>query len=118
MKKVFPRFFVCLITISFLSLPAIVLADGVCADMKIVNVGISPSSPSGVAVWLQNITDAACGSISPGDVAQFNVSTTNTDRTLAVALTAASSKKNVWIYYAGIEAPYTIAYLVAGNFAE
>lgn len=111
MKNLLPRISIYLTAIFFLCSPVIVRADGSCANMKISHIGTNPVAPSGVEVWLQNLTGAACGSIAANEVAQFYLSATNTDRTLAVVLTAITLKKNVWVYYTGTAAPYIPAFL-------
>jgi hypothetical protein len=118
MKKSSSKILLLFAAISFLLSANLVLADGVCSKMKIVHVGISSGTASGAAVYLQDLSGSGCLAISPGGIAQFYLSTNNTDKALAVMLTAASMKKNVWVYATGSGAPYTITNLQVLNITD
>lgn len=109
MKRFMAKVCMLLVCAGLLSSPAVVIANGVCASMKISHIGMSAAAPSGVEMWLTNVSGATCGAIPANGVAHFYLSTTNTDKTLAVLLTAASLKKNVWTFSVGGAAPYTLA---------
>ncbi len=88
--------------------PATNVFAGACSNITIQHIGTSPVPPSGVEVWLKNESGTACPEVPAGPAVQTYLSSTNTDRTLAVMLTAASLGKKVWVYMAGASAPYTI----------
>lgn len=115
MKQFMSRICMLLVCAVLLGSPAVVLADGVCANMKIVHIGISSVAPSGVEMWLKNESGAACGTIPANGMAQYYLSTTNTDKTLAILLTATSLKKKVWTYSVGSASPYILAFVTIEN---
>ena len=117
MNNFLPKVFFSL-TLLLFSLPATVFADGVCKTMKITHVGMSPAAPSGVELFLTNTTTAACAGIQPNVPTQMYLSTTNTDKTLAVILTAASLKKDLWAYITGTQAPYIVAFVQVLNITD
>lgn len=100
-------FFICL----SIALPTIVLASGACNGLTIVHVGISVPSPSGVSIYFKNETSTPCPDFAVGATKEVYLATTNTDKALAILLTAASLKKKVWAYTTGTSQPYTLAFL-------
>lgn len=118
MKLFTSRICVLLVCVVLLGSPAVVLADGACSNMKIVHIGMSSIAPSGVEMWLKNESGTACGTVAANATAQYYLSTTNTDRSLAVLLTAASLKKNVWTYSVGSASPYLLAFVSIENVTD
>lgn len=120
MKTGLSKLFTSLAIACILSIPSLVLADGVCDPMKIQHIGTSAAAPSGVEIWLKNESGKTCGGGTIGTVNpnQFWLSTTNTDRTLAIILTAASLRKNLWVYVSGNAPPYIISFVQVKNISD
>ncbi len=98
--KVITRKRIAVLTVAiFISLFAVVAANAqTCGIMSIVSIA-SIDSGDGGQVWLKNETTAACGNVAAGANYLFNLPSTNTDKTLAVLLTAMSLGKNLWAAY-------------------
>lgn len=79
-----------------ISLFAVVSANAATCGVMRINGIASTDTGDGGQVWLKNETTAACGVVQPGTQYLFNLPSTNTDKTLAVLLTAMSLGKNVW----------------------
>lgn len=65
-----------------------------CASMKVMKVG--PTS-----TWLKNVSGAACGAVLNGKQISLTFDPNNSDKLLAIVLTASSLGKNVWVHAAG-----------------
>ncbi len=98
--KVITRKKIAMLTVAiFISLFAVVSANATaCGVMSIVSIA-SIDTGDGGQVWLKNETTAACGNVASGANYLFNLPSTNTDKTLAVLLTAMSLGKNLWAAY-------------------
>lgn len=77
------------------------IASQDCDNMHIGSVATSPYTDSGVAVHLRNDNGSACGNLAAGAETEFYISSDNTDRTLAILLTAMSLNKKVWVQISG-----------------
>lgn len=110
MKKSFIMLCCSVFAVALFSIPASVFA-GTCDNLTIQHIGTNPSFTSGIEVWLKNNSGVACPEVPAGPAVQTMLSTTNTDQTLAVMLTAASLGKKVWVYLSGGGAPYTIGFV-------
>ncbi len=83
----------------FISIFALVSANATtCGVMSIVSIASSDSGNGG-QIWLKNETSTACGNVAAGANYLFNLPSTNTDKTLAVLLTAMSLDKNLWVAF-------------------
>ena len=88
-----------LVVAMILALSVVISANATtCGVMSIVSIA-STDSGNGGQIWLKNNTSAACGNVSAGGNYLFNLPSTNTDRTLAVLLTAMSLQKKLWVAY-------------------
>lgn len=72
-----------------------------CSNVHVAGVATTGATPSGIAVRLKNTNTTACGSLPAGTALKYYLSTTNTDQTLAILLTAVSLGKLVWVSIAG-----------------
>lgn len=73
-----------------------------CDGMTVTYVGGSDFVGSGVGMWVRNDTGAACGDIAAGGTQQFVVANNaNSDKKLAIILTAVSLGKKVYIATSG-----------------
>lgn len=101
-------------------LPSSILASGPCDNLTVVTIGTttSPSIPSGIQIYLKNETNVACIDFPVGAMRLVNLSDQQTEKTLAVLLTAASLKKKVWAYTVGTAAPYTLGSVQVKNIAQ
>jgi hypothetical protein len=61
-----------------------------CAKMQPTTVNTS-------SAWLKNVTGSACGTLANNTSVFVQLSSTDTDRQLAILLTAVSLGKNVWV---------------------
>ncbi len=65
-----------------------------CPAMKVMKVG--PTS-----TWLKNVSGAACGAVANGKQISLTFDPNNSDKLLALVLTASSLGKNVWVHAGG-----------------
>lgn len=97
------------------SLFAVVSANATtCGVMSIVSIA-STDTGDGGQVWLKNETSAACGNVAAGGNYLFNLPSTNTDKTLAVLLTAMSLGKNLWAAFDDSTDPGVIQIIAVTN---
>ena len=69
-------------------------AEVVCPKMDILFIGDQ-------GIWAKNISGASCGSIANGTPQYFVFDTSKLDRQLALALSAMSMNKIVWVHALG-----------------
>ena len=86
------------VAISITFFAAVSANAATCGVMSIVSIA-SIDSGNGGQVWLKNETSAACGNVAAGANYLFNLPSTNTDKTLAIILTAMSLGKNLWVAF-------------------
>jgi len=65
-----------------------------CPVMQVIKVG--PTS-----TWLKNVSGADCGAVLNGKQISLTFDPNNSDKLLALVLTASSLGKNVWVHAGG-----------------
>lgn len=66
----------------------------ICPAMRVVKVG--PTS-----TWLKNVSGTNCGAVAAGKQISLTFDPNNSDKLLAIILTASSLGKKVWVHAAG-----------------
>ncbi len=94
MKKNVKMFLVAAIAMVFCAAASANAAPLICSAMKVVKVG--PTS-----TWLQNVSGDKCGAVKAGKQISLTFDPNNSDKLLAIVLTASSLGKNVWVHAGG-----------------
>ena len=66
----------------FAIIPSIVFANSACDEITITHIGMSPASPSGVEIWLDNESGKECTDIPIGPPIQTFLSAKNDTKML------------------------------------